>query len=481
MDFFPIFLNIKKQPCLVVGGGEVATRKVGMLLQAHAQVAVVAPELCASLRELADKGQIRFHQARFIPEFLDEAILVIAATNDRAVNAEVSAAAHKLRIPVNVVDSPDLCSFIMPSVIDRSPIVVAISSGGASPVLARTLRARLETLIPSAYGRLGQLAGAFREQVKNHFSRPADRRLFWEKILQGPVAEMVFAGQDDAAKKALEQALQADSGESGESKCSPPRGEVYLVGGGPGNPDLLTFRALRLMQQADVVVYDHLVAPAILELARRDAERIYVGKERNNHTMRQENINELLVTLAKEGKRVLRLKGGDPFIFGRGGEEIETLAANGVPFQVVPGITAASGVSAYAGIPLTHRDYAQSCAFVTGHLKDGSVNLDLSGIAKTNQTIVIYMGLLGLPQLCQELVKHGLPLSTPAAIVQQGTTIKQKVVTGTLETLPALAVEAHLKPPTLIIVGEVVKLHDKLAWFKPELGEGSSFVATLGK
>ena len=474
MDYFPIFLNIKNQPCLVVGGGEVATRKIGMLLQAHARVSVVAPELCPSLRELADKGQIKFHQARFIPEFLDEAVLVIAATDDSVVNAEVSAAARQLRIPVNVVDSPELCSFIMPSVIDRSPIVIAISSCGAAPVLARTLRARLETLIPHTYGRLGHLAGTFREKVKKHFVRPGDRRLFWEKIFQGPVAEMVFAGQDQAAKEALEKALQAESGDT------LPRGEVYLVGGGPGNPDLLTFRALRLMQQAEVVVYDHLVAPAILEMARRDAERIYVGKERNNHTMRQESINELLVNLAKEGKRVLRLKGGDPFIFGRGGEEIETLAAHGVPFQVVPGITAASGVSAYAGIPLTHRDYAQSCAFVTGHLKDGSVNLDLSGIAKTNQTIVIYMGLLGLPQLCLELVKHGLPITTPAAIVQQGTTIKQKVITGTLENLPTLAVEAHLKPPTLIIVGDVVKLHDKLAWFKPELEDGSSFVALPG-
>jgi uroporphyrin-III C-methyltransferase/precorrin-2 dehydrogenase/sirohydrochlorin ferrochelatase len=471
MDFFPVFLDIKNKPCLVVGGGEVATRKVGMLLQAHAKVTVVAPKLCDALQEQADKGNIEFHQTRFIPEFLDEALLVIAATNDPAVNAEVSAAAQRLRIPVNVVDSPDLCSFIMPSVVDRSPMLIAISSGGASPVLARTLRARLETLIPTAYGRLAQLAAAFREQVKKRFVRPADRRIFWEKILQGPIAEMVLAGQDKAAKEALEQALQAESGDAA------PRGEVYLVGGGPGNPDLLTFRALRLMQQADVVVYDHLVAPAILELARRDAERIYVGKERDKHTMRQENINELLVKLAKEGKRVLRLKGGDPFIFGRGGEEIETLAAHGIPFQVVPGITAASGVSSYAGIPLTHRDYAQSCVFVTGHLKDGSVNLDLSGIAKANQTIVIYMGLLGLPALCQELVKHGLPLSTPAAIVQQGTTYRQKVVVGNLETLPTLAVEAQLKPPTLIIVGDVVKLHDKLAWFHPELGEGSSFVA----
>jgi uroporphyrin-III C-methyltransferase/precorrin-2 dehydrogenase/sirohydrochlorin ferrochelatase len=329
------------------------------------------------------------------------------------------------------------------------------------------MRAKLETYIPAAYGRLAQFAASFRDQVKDKIL-PAKRRIFWEKVLQGPVAEMVLSGQDQTARDALQKMLAADSDDT------PPRGEVYLVGGGPGNPDLLTFRALRLMQQADVVVYDNLVSPAVLELVRRDAERIYVGKQRANHAMRQENINELLVRLAQEGKRVVRLKGGDPFVFGRGGEEIETLAAHGVPFQVVPGITAATGVSSYAGIPLTHRDYAQSCVFVTGHLKDGSVNIDLTGIAKTNQTIVIYMGLLGLPTLCQELVAHGLPITTPAAIVQQGTTYQQKVVTGTLATLPELAVKAKMRPPTLIIVGEVVKLQDKLAWFKPEPIEGVS-------
>ena len=472
MDFFPVFLDIKNKPCLVVGGGEVATRKAGMLMQAGGRVTVVAPELSDTLKELAKSEKIAHIAEKFRPEHLGEAVLVIAATDDRAANKEISETAKKQRIPVNVVDNPDLCSFIMPSVIDRSPLVIAISSGGTSPVLARVVRAKLETFIPAAYGRLAQFAASFRDQVKKHIL-PAKRRIFWEKILQGPVAEMVLSGQDQAARKALEQALASDA-----SDTTPPRGEVYLVGGGPGNPDLLTFRALRLMQQADVVVYDNLVSPAVLELARRDAERIYVGKERANHAMRQENINELLVKLAKEGKRVVRLKGGDPFVFGRGGEEIETLAAHGVPFQVVPGITAATGVSSYAGIPLTHRDYAQSCVFVTGHLKDGSVNIDLTGIAKSNQTIVIYMGLLGLPTLCQELVAHGLPITTPAAIVQQGTTYQQRVVTGTLETLPELAVNAKMKPPTLIIVGEVVKLQDKLAWFKPEPIDGeSSFAA----
>ena len=472
MDFFPIFFDIKNKPCLVVGGGEVATRKAGMLMQSDGLITVVAPELTHTLKELADAGKIIHIMEKFRPEHLGEAVLVIAATDDRAANEQISVAAKKLRIPVNVVDDPDLCSFIMPSVIDRSPLVIAISSGGTSPVLARVMRAKLETVIPAAYGRLAHFAASFRDQVKNRIL-PAKRRIFWEKILQGPVAEMVLSGQDQTAKETLLQMLATDSDDT------PPRGEVYLVGGGPGNPDLLTFRALRLMQQADVVVYDNLVSPAVLELARRDAERIYVGKERAKHTMRQENINELLVRLAQEGKRVVRLKGGDPFVFGRGGEEIETLAAHGIPFQVVPGITAATGVSSYAGIPLTHRDYAQSCVFVTGHLKDGSVNIDLTGIAKSNQTIVIYMGLMGLPTLCKELVAHGLPITTPAAIVQQGTTYQQKVVTGTLETLHELAANAHMKPPTLIIVGEVVKLHDKLAWFEPGASEeGSSFAAS---
>ena len=472
MDFFPIFFDIKNKPCLVVGGGEVATRKGGMLMQSGCLLTVVAPELTDTLKELADAGKITHVAEKFRPEHLGVAVLVIAATNDRAANEQVSVAAKQLRIPVNVVDNPDLCSFIMPSVIDRSPLVIAISSGGTSPVLARVIRAKLETFIPAAYGRLAHFAASFRDQVKDRIL-PAKRRIFWEKVLQGPVAEMVLAGQDQTAREVLQKMLATDSDDT------PPRGEVYLVGGGPGNPDLLTFRALRLMQQADVVVYDNLVSPAVLELVRRDAERIYVGKKRADHAMRQENINELLVKLAQEGKRVVRLKGGDPFVFGRGGEEIETLAAHGIPFQVVPGITAATGVSSYAGIPLTHRDYAQSCVFVTGHLKDGSVNIDLTGIAKTNQTIVIYMGLMGLPTLCEELVAHGLPITTPAAIVQQGTTYQQKVVTGTLATLPELAANAHMKPPTLIIVGEVVKLQDKLAWFKPQPIEGGSdFVQT---
>jgi uroporphyrin-III C-methyltransferase/precorrin-2 dehydrogenase/sirohydrochlorin ferrochelatase len=346
----------------------------------------------------------------------------------------------------------------MPSIIDRSPVQIAVSTGGSSPVLARLIRTRLEGMIPAAYGKLGALVESFREQVKAAFPNVEARRIFWESILQGSVAERVFAGHEADAKSMLQKAIA-------EKSANPEiPGEVYLVGAGPGDPDLLTFRALRLMQQADVVVYDRLVSPAIMELVRRDAEVVYVGKERDKHTMQQENINQLLVRLAKEGKRVLRLKGGDPFIFGRGGEEIETLAQQGVAFQIVPGITAASGCASYAGIPLTHRDYAQSCVFVTGHLKDGSIDLNWGALAHPKQTVVFYMGLHGAPTLCREMVAHGLPASTPVALVEQGTTPQQRVFTATLGTLLDVIKSEDIKPPTLIIVGDVVTLHDKLKW-----------------
>jgi uroporphyrin-III C-methyltransferase/precorrin-2 dehydrogenase/sirohydrochlorin ferrochelatase len=421
---------------------------------------VIAPHLGDALAQELAAGTLEHRAGAFLPADVDGATLVIAATDDEGVNRAVAQAAGERRVLVNVVDSPALCTFVMPAIIDRSPLVIAVSSGGASPVLARLIRARLESLIPASYGRLAALVGRFRDQVKQRFARSADRRIFWEKILQGPIAELVFNGQEGAAETALQQALNNESGES-------QRGEVYLVGGGPGDPDLLTFRALRLMQQADVVVYDRLVAPAVLELVRRDAERIYVGKERNNHALRQEEINALLVRLAREGKRVVRLKGGDPFIFGRGGEEIATLAAEGVPFQVVPGITAAAGCAAYTGIPLTHRDHSQSVVFVTGHLQDGSVDLNWKALAQPQQTVVFYMGLHGVPSICRELVNHGLPADTPVALVQQGTTPNQRVFTSTLRDLPALVQHADIKPPTLIIVGTVVNLHDKLNWFSP--------------
>ncbi|MDD5058110.1 MAG: siroheme synthase CysG [Sideroxydans sp.] len=457
MNYLPIFADVRNKLCLVVGGGEVAKRKAGVLLDAGAKVRVVAPAIDD---ELAAQKGVENIVARFGAAHLEGAILVIAATNDREVNKQVSQLAQARNIPVNVVDDPELCSFIMPAILDRSPLMVAFSSGGASPVLTRLLRGKLETMIPQNYSRLAAFAERFRELVKTRVTNPAKRRIFWENALEGVVAEKVLTGDESSAEAMLQQMLASED--------NIQRGEVYLVGAGPGDPDLLTFRALRLMQKADVVVYDNLVSKPIVEMTRRDAQRIFVGKKRDDHTLRQEEINELLVRLAKEGKRVLRLKGGDPFIFGRGGEEIETLAAENIPFQVVPGITAASGVASYAGIPLTHRDYAQSCMFVTGNLKDGTMNLDWGALARPKQTVVVYMGLHGLNTLCAKLIEHGMPQDTPIAIVQQGTTPNQRVITGTLATLPGIAEREKPQAPTLIIVGGVVTLREKLAWFHPQ-------------
>jgi uroporphyrin-III C-methyltransferase/precorrin-2 dehydrogenase/sirohydrochlorin ferrochelatase len=459
MDFLPIFLDIRRQPCLVVGGGEVAARKTALLLRAGARVTVLSPALTPAFDEYLAGGNVAHRSASFSAEDVSEYALVIAATDDDIVNREVAAAARARRIPVNVVDQPALCSFIMPSIIDRSPVIVAVSSGGASPVLARLLRARLETLIPAGYGRLAALVGSFRNQVKARLE-PAARRRFWERALQGPIAELVFNGRDEDARKALQQAID-------DTRLTLHGGEVYLVGGGPGDPDLLTFRALRLMQQADVVVYDRLVSQPVLDLVRLDAERIYAGKARASHVLPQEDINHLLVRLAREGKRVVRLKGGDPFIFGRGGEEIATLMDEGIPFQIVPGITAAAGCASYAGIPLTHRDWSQAVIFVTGHLQDGSMNLNWQLLAQSRQTVVVYMGLHGVDILCRELIAHGLPIATPAALIQQGTTPQQRVLTGDLATLPEKVRRSDVKAPTLIIIGEVVRLRDRLRWFEP--------------
>jgi uroporphyrin-III C-methyltransferase/precorrin-2 dehydrogenase/sirohydrochlorin ferrochelatase len=356
----------------------------------------------------------------------------------------------------------------MPSIIDRSPVQIAVSTGGSSPVLARLLRGRLESSVPSACGRLASLVEEYREAVKQRYSDVSARRSFWEHVLQSNIAELVYAGRDSEARAALEKELEKDEADLKES------GQVYLVGAGPGDPDLLTFRALRLMQQADVVVYDRLVSQPILDMVRRDAQRIYAGKERNRHAIPQEDINQLLVRLAKEGHRVLRLKGGDPFIFGRGGEEIEDLMEEGIPFQVVPAVTAASGCATYSGIPLTHRDYSQACMFVTGHLKDGSTNLNWTAMAQPNQTVVFYMGLQAVEVIGKELVNHGMPSDTPAALIEKGTTPDQKVYIGTLETLPDLVQRYDVKAPTLIIVGNVVRLHGRLNWYNAEEHEAGS-------
>ena len=447
---------------MVVGGGDIALRKIRLMRLAGAKITVVAPQLSADLE--SEFGSQITHIAR---EFEDSDIgdyrLITAATDNVKVNARVSELAQTKNIPVNVVDQPELCSFITPSIIDRSPVLIAISTGGGAPVLARMLRAKLEAFIPASYGHLAQAMQNYRDQVKRLFTTEKDRRRFWETVTQGPIAELFFSGRSDEAEKSLQQAI--DDASNRNDHKDDQLGEVWLIGAGPGDPDLLTFRALRLMQQADVVLHDRLVSPKILNLCRRDADRIYVGKKRADHAVPQGEINQLLVDLAKQGKRVVRLKGGDPFIFGRGGEEIELLAESGIPFQIVPGITAASGCATYAGIPITHRDHAQSCLFVTGHLKNGTVDLDWQRMATPNQTVVIYMGLVGLPIICQQLIAHGVGADMPIALIQQGTTQNQKVVTGTLESMPTIILDSDIQPPTLIIIGTVVNLQSKLSWF----------------
>ena len=458
MDYLPICIDLRGRHCLLVGGGEVARRKVETLLRAGATLRLVAPAIDPGLGELVRQrgGELRLRA--FEPRDVDDVWLAVAATDDEAVNRQVRDAARQRGVLVNVVDQPALCDFIFPSIIDRDPLLIAVSSGGRAPLLARLLRARLETTIPAGYGRLAAWMGRFRPQVKARIAGGTARRRFWERVLEGQIGETFLAGREAEAERLLTASLTAGTVDE--------VGEVYLVGAGPGDPDLLTFRALRLMQKADVVLYDRLVAAPIVDLVRKEAERIHVGKERDRHTLPQSRINQLLIDLARSGKRVLRLKGGDPFIFGRGGEEIEHLAEAGISFQVVPGITAASGCASYAGIPLTHRDFAQSVRFVTGHLKDGSPDLNWPELAHADQTLVFYMGLLGLPHICRQLVAHGLDDQTPIALIQQGTTPNQQVWVATLATLPQLLERIRPQPPTLAIVGGVVSLHRRLAWFQ---------------
>jgi len=459
MDLLPIFLNIRDKRCVVVGGGEVAFRKATLLLRAGAKLNIIAVSVDEQLRKLCNAHDSTIAEREFEEGDLADAILVVAATDDHETNKRVSVIASTLNIPVNVVDQPQLCSFIMPSIVDRSPLVVAISSGGTSPILTRKLKELNESMIPARIDRLAELLGSYRGRVKNEIGDFAERTRFWENVLDSEIPELVYNGQDDKAKSALDSWLA-------NPQSTRVGGEVYLVGAGPGDPDLLTLRALRLMHKADVVLYDRLVSPEILLKLRPDAEKIYVGKRSADHTVPQENINAMLVRLAKEGRRVLRLKGGDPFIFGRGGEELDSLAAEGIPFQVVPGITAASGCASYAGIPLTHRDYSQSVRFLTGHTKDGRVPLEWEILVKEQQTLVFYMGLAGLPLICDQLLQHGMPSATPVAVVQQGTTQDQKVVVGNLDGIADLAVKEEIQAPTIIIIGEVVKLQQSLSWFK---------------
>jgi uroporphyrin-III C-methyltransferase/precorrin-2 dehydrogenase/sirohydrochlorin ferrochelatase len=464
MDYLPLFFDLRNKRCLLVGGGVVATRKARLLKKAGAIIRAVAPDLEPELVELVESSGGEAIHERYKTVHLDSVVLVISATDHEDVNQQVAQDCHTRRLPVNVVDNPALCSVITPAIVDRNPLIIGISSGGEAPVLARVVRSHLEQTLPGAYGRLAGLASRFRERVKQAFADPDQRRRFWERALGGVVAEKVFAGNDEEAEALMNKALAAPD--------EPMFGEVYLVGAGPGDPDLLTFKALRLMQRAEVVLYDRLVSEPILDMVRRDAERIYVGKRRNQHAVRQEEISQMLVDLAKQGKRVLRLKGGDPFIFGRGGEEIELLAEHKIPFQVVPGITAASGCASYAGIPLTHRDHAHSVRFVTGHMKDEQTSLHWPDLVHAEQTLVFYMGLANIRTICESLIAHGKDAQTPAALIEKGTTPEQRVHKTTLAGLPDYVAQRDIHAPTLLIVGGVVALHEKLGWYKSPAEHG---------
>ena len=464
MQQLPINLSIKDKTIVICGGGSMAARRAELVLKAGAHVKIFAKELCEDFQQNPDLQQVEVHHRAITPTDLEGAVLAFGSAEDESKDRELCALARQAGVPVNIPDHPELCDFIMPAILDRSPLVISVSTGGASPILARLIRARLETMYPASFGRLTRFVGRFRERVMKRIADSTRRLRFWERILDGPVADLALSGDESKAEELLHAAIDAET----KGADTPPLGEVYLVGAGPGDPDLLTFRALRLLQRADVVLYDRLIGQGLLNLVRRDAERIYVGKLPKDHTVPQEDLSLMLARLAREGKRVLRLKGGDPFIFGRGGEEIEVLVEQGIPFQVVPGITAAAGCASYAGIPLTHRDHAQACTFVTGHGKDGKVDLDWAKLVRPRHTVCVYMGLGLMPQLTEELIAHGADPDLPVAVVDNGTRNNQRVVTGTIATIVEKTREAGLKGPSIIIIGTVVTLHEKLAWFQPD-------------
>lgn len=458
---YPVYLRLAGRHVLMAGAGHVASRRVERLLGAGAQLHVVAPEAVESIRQWAQAGQLQWSARSAVAADVAGCHLVLAATDDARINGMLADAARTRGIPVQRADDAQASDFLVPAVIERGPLQIAVSSDGAAPTLSRRLRAQLESWIPQAYGDLARLAGQFRARVKARIPR-ADRPAFWHHIFDGPIAEQVFAGRYEQARNSLSRVLDSD-----DIVRRARVGEVYLVGAGPGDPDLLTFRALRLMQRADVVLYDSLAAATVLDLVPDSAERIHVGKRAQRHTLAQTDINTLMVELAQQGRRVLRLKGGDPFVFGRGGEEISQLADAGIAFQVVPGITAANGCAAYAGIPLTHRDHAQSVIFVTGHLKQGELKLSWPELARPGQTVVFFMGRRALATICQALMTHGRPEDWPAAMVIDGTTANQQVIVGTLADLPERVAHIEASGPALLIVGEVVRLHDTLNWFHP--------------
>ena len=454
MDSFPAFLRLDARPVLLVGAGAVAARKARLLLAAGAALTIVAPRAGEGIEALAAAGRVRLLRRRFRPDDVGGHWLVVHATNSQAVGRAVKAAADAARVFCNSVDDVDSCSYITPAIVDRGALVVAISSGGKAPVLARQLRSRIEALLPARLGELVALAGRWRRRVAATLTSMRDRLHFWERFFDGRVQQRLDALGADAAERFTAELLDA----AAQSDDTDGAGMAWLVGAGPGDPDLLTLKALRAMQQADVILHDRLVSDAVLELARRDAERLSVGKTPGCTANTQEQTNALLVQLVAAGKRVCRLKGGDPFIFGRGGEEADALRAAGLPFEVVPGITAAAGCAAAAGIPLTHRDAAQSVVLLTGHGKHSIDTLDWPSLARDRQTLAVYMGVRRFTELMQNLTRHGRSAETPIAIIERGTTPEQRVIRGTLGQLPMLAEAHRVRSPAMLLIGEVTRI-----------------------
>jgi uroporphyrin-III C-methyltransferase/precorrin-2 dehydrogenase/sirohydrochlorin ferrochelatase len=471
MDYFPVFFDLQSQKVLIVGGGEVALRKLALLERTGAALKVVAPKVLPDFEARAAAGRIALAQREFVPQDLDGARLVIVATSRRAVNRWIATLSEARAIPVNVVDDREASRFIVPAIIDRKPVLVAVATMGTSPVLARRLRERLEAMLPRRIGELALWLRALRHGARRRLRDTAARRRYFEQIVDGAAARRFVEGDIQGAQRIAQQLL------AGGAASAPAAGEVTLVGAGPGDPELLTLKALRALQDADVILHDRLVPAAVLDMARRDASRICVGKAAGGIGSTQQQINELLIEHARRGRRVVRLKGGDPFIFGRGGEELEALTRAQIDFSVIPGITAAAGCAAYAGIPLTHRDYAHSVTFVAGHGDGKGGEPDWRTLAKSGVTTVFYMGLARVQHIAARLVEHGAADTLPAAVIAHGTLENQRIVTGTLATIAARVSQANLQSPALMLVGEVVSLHASLAWFNaaapPEVAQSA--------
>jgi len=458
MDYLPIFIKLQQQICWVIGGGTIAARKASLLLEAGATVTVIAPGTKNEMARLIEQGRCHWLEHAFADadlESLPKPKLIIAATDDRQTNQAVYQWGESQGILVNVADQTDLCRFILPAIIDRAPLTIALSTGGRSPVLARILKAKLEAMIPAGFGRLTELLGQFRDQVKSKLTTVEKRKDFWESTLTPSLIEQSAQGDMQAAAQYIQQQL---SNATNTDQTETHRGEVYLIGAGPGDPELLTLKAHRFLQQADVVVYDKLVAPEIINLARREAERLFVGKSRGNHTLPQDQINHKLIELARQGLKVARLKGGDPYVFGRGGEEMAALQQQGIRATVIPGITAAVGCAASSGIPRTHRDYAKSVSFITGHKKAGAFEeVDYGRLADAGDTMVFYMGLHNAPKISAGLLAKGMAADTPVALIENGTCPQQKVWISDLQNFPNTIMEQSVQSPALILIGEVIK------------------------